>query len=315
MRGTEGHSVDVLYLDFSKAFDKVPHARLIDKLAAVGIGGNVLRWIQAWLSDRKQRVVLNGEASAWLPVLSGVPQGSVLGPLLFLVFINDIDGALDLTSSVIFKFADDSKVLHVVENEEDQKRLQQEIDNLCKWSEDWQMLFNAGKCKVLHFGKKNPRYSYTMGGYAPAGTVLVSDVEEKDVGVLVHQSLKPSKQCAKAAGKAKQVLGQMARAVTYRGKNTWLRLYKIYVRPHLEYAVQAWAPWADADKQLLEDVQKQALRMTSGLVSRGYEEQLREVGLTTLEARRERYDPGVEISASRAGCRSCSAFPFEERSD
>ena len=152
------------------------------------------------------------------------------------------------------------------------------------------MLFNAGKCKVLHFGKKNPRYSYTMGGYAPAGTVLISDVEEKDVGVLVHQSLKPSKQCAKAAGKAKQVLGQMARAVTYRDKNTWLRLYKIYVRPHLEYAVQAWAPWADADKQLLEDVQKQALRMTSGLVSRDYEEQLREVGLTTLEARRERGD-------------------------
>ena len=124
-----------------------------------------MQWIKTWLTDRKQRVVLNGCASEWLPVLSGVPQGSVLGPLLFLVFINDIDGALDLTSSVIFKFADDSKVLRKVEDEEDQRRLQEEINNLCKWSEDWQMLFNAEKCKVLHFGKNNPGYSYTMGGY------------------------------------------------------------------------------------------------------------------------------------------------------
>ena len=286
----EGHSVDVLYLDFSKAFDKVPHARLIDKLAAVGIGGQVLQWIKTWLTDRKQRVVLNGCASEWLPVLSGVPQGSVLGPLLFLVFINDIDGALDLTSSVIFKFADDSKVLRKVEDEEDQRRLQEEINNLCKWSEDWQMLFNAEKCKVLHFGKNNPGYSYTMGGYAPAGTVLASDTEEKDVGVLIHQSLKPSRQCAKAASKANQVLGQMSRAVTYRNKYTWLKLYKLYVRHHLEYSVQAWSPWAEADKELLESVQRRVLRMTTGLASRDYEEQLREVGLTTLEARRQRGD-------------------------
>ena len=286
----EGHSVDVLYLDFSKAFDKVPHARLIDKLASVGIGGPVLQWIRAWLTGRMQRVVLNGSASEWLPVLSGVPQGSVLGPLLFLVFINDIDGALDLTTSVIFKFADDSKVLHKVESEEDRKQLQEEIDNLCKWSEDWQMLFNAGKCKVLHFGRNNPRFCYTMGGYAPAGTVITSDTEEKDIGVLIHESLKPSKQCAKAASKGHQVLGQMYRAVTYRDRDNWLKLYKLYIRPHLENSVQSWSPWLDADKLLLENVQKRALRLTSGLSSRCYEEQLKEVGLTTLEARRERGD-------------------------
>ena len=286
----EGHSVDVLYLDFSKAFDKVPHARLIDKLNAVGIGGRVLQWIRAWLSDRKQRVVLNGHASEWLPVLSGVPQGSVLGPLLFLVFINDIDGALDLTTSVIFKFADDSKVLRRVESEEDRIALQVEIDHLCKWSEDWQMIFNAEKCKVIHFGKNNPRFNYTMGGYAPAGTVLLSDTEEKDLGVIVHETLKPAKQCAKAAGKANQVLGQMARSLTYRDKYTWLRLYKMYVRQHLENAVQSWSPWTDADKEVLENVQRRALRMTTGLASREYEEQLREVGLTTLEDRRERGD-------------------------
>ena len=286
----EGNSVDVVYLDFSKAFDKVPHARLLDKLAAAGIGGKVLAWIKAWLSGRKQRVVLNGHASDWLPVLSGVPQGSVLGPLLFVVFINDIDSALNLDLSTIFKFADDTKVLRVVNNDDDRAGFQQDIDSLFAWSQEWQMLFNADKCKVLHFGKNNQGFSYTMGGYAPAGTVLATDVQEKDVGVEIHQSLKPSAQVAKAAAKANQVLGQMARAVTLRDTVTWPRLYKTYVRPHLEYAVQAWSPWTQADKEALEKVQERALRYMSGCKGSSYQERLAVAKLTTLEARRERGD-------------------------
>ena len=286
----EGHSVDVVYLDFSKAFDKVPHARLMDKLAACGVGGKFLGWIKAWLSNRKQRVVLNGHTSEWLPVLSGVPQGSVLGPLLFLVFINDIDKALNLNYSSIFKFADDTKVLRVVNNDADRASFQQDIDSLFAWSQEWQMLFNADKCKVIHFGGKNPEFSYTMGGYAPAGTVLESAEYEKDVGVIVHASLKPSAQVAKAAAKANQVLGQMARAVTLRDKVTWPRLYKTYVRPHLEYAVQSWNPWTQADKEVLEKVQERALRYMNGSEGSTYEERLATAKLTTLEARRERGD-------------------------
>ena len=286
----EGHSVDVVYLDFSKAFDKVPHARLIAKLAACGVGGKLLEWIRAWLSDRQQRVVLNGHASDWLPVLSGVPQGSVLGPLLFLVYINDLDKALNLTKSSIFKFADDTKVLRVVNNEEDRDSFQDDIDSLFAWSQEWQMLFNADKCKVIHFGRRNLRFSYTMDGYAPAGTVLEETAKEKDVGVMVHESLKPSTQVAKAAAKANQVLGQMARAVTLRDKVTWPRLYKIYVRPHLEYAVQSWSPWTQADKEVLEKVQERALRYMSGCEGSTYEARLAAANLTTLEARRERGD-------------------------
>ena len=286
----EGHSVDVVYLDFSKAFDKVPHARLLEKLSACGVGGNVLRWIRAWLSGRKQRVVLNGHASDWLPVLSGVPQGSVLGPLLFLVYINDIDKALNPDGTHIFKFADDTKVFRVVDNENDQKEFQQDIDGLFAWSQEWQMLFNADKCKMIHFGKNNRHFSYTMGGHAPAGTVLAADTHEKDVGVIVHESLKPSTQVAKAASKAKQVLGQMTRAVTLRDKVTWPRLYKTYVRPHLEYAVQAWRPWTEDDKATLEKVQEQALRYMTGCEGMSYEQRLAAVKLTTLEARRERGD-------------------------
>ena len=285
----DGHSVDVVYLDFSKAFDKVPHARLVEKLAACGIGGKLLEWVKAWLSGRKQRVVLNGHASEWLPVLSGVPQGSVLGPLLFIVFINDIDKALNPDTS-IFKFADDTKVFRVVNTDEERAELQRDIDNLLAWSDKWQMLFNADKCKIMHFGKNNQRFSYTMGGYAPAGSVLEASAQEKDVGVIVHESLKPSTQVAKAAAKANQVLGQMARAVTLRDRVTWPRLYKTYVRPHLEYAVQSWKPWTQADKEVLEKVQERALRYMSGCEGSSYEKRLVAAKLTTLEARRERGD-------------------------
>jgi hypothetical protein len=176
----------------------------------------------------------------------------------------------------------------VVENDNDREKLQKDLDRLVEWSGEWQMLFNSGKCKVIHFGRRNNEYSYTMGGYAPAGSVLES-VVEKD-GVMVHNSLKPSAQCAKAAKKANQLLGQMAWAFHYRDKVTWVRLYKTYVRCHLEYSVQAWCPWTQKDKDVLESVQRRAVRMISGLQSKEYLDRLKEVGLTTLEARRDRGD-------------------------
>ena len=160
----EGKAVDVLYLDFAKAFDKVPHLRLLQKCQGLGVGGKVLEWIRAWLGDRQQRVVLNGEKSEWAEVLSGVPQGSVLGPTLFLIFINDIDRAVDLTSSMLLKFADDTKMARVVESSEQQREFQSNIDRLEQWSDDWQMLFNSGKCHILHLGFNNSKHEYRMGG-------------------------------------------------------------------------------------------------------------------------------------------------------
>ena len=286
----EGHSVDVLYLDFSKAFDKVPHARLMSKLDSVGVRGRVHQWIFNWLSGRKQRVVLNGVMSDWMPVLSGVPQGSVLGPVLFLVYINDIDEAVDTAITYISKFADDSKVARVVDSEIDHVNLQNDINSLVAWSERWQMSFNATKCKVIHFGRNNPRHKYFMGGYAPAGTILESVQQEKDLGVLVHESLKPSAQCSKAAAKGTQVLGQMSRAVTLRDSHTWPRLYTTYIRPHLEYAVQAWNPWLDCDKAVLEKVQEKALKRVAGTAGMTYDQRLESLNLTSLEARRHRGD-------------------------
>ena len=214
-----------------------------------------------------------------------MPQGSVLGPTLFLIFINDIDQAVEVTSSVLLKFADDTKVGRVVEDQEQRDELQSTIERLVDWSTEWQMLFNPSKCHILHLGAGNARYEYTMGG-----TKLEAVEYEKDVGVLVHQSLKPSMQCARAAGRANAILGQLSRAITYRDKDTFLKLYKVYVRPHLEYAAVAWSPWSVGDKEVLERVQRRAVGMVTNWRGRTYEDRLSEVGMTSLEDRRLRGD-------------------------
>ena len=286
----QGECVDILYLDFSKAFDKVSHIKLSALLNAHGICGKIKDWIDTWLSERRQRVVLNGNSSEWLPVTSGVPQGSVLGPTLFVIFINLLDTYLSDYPVIVSKFADDSKVGMVVNDEADAVILQKVVNLLCTWSDDFSMEFNAKKCKVMHLGRKNITSTYTMNGYAPAGTVLQQTEEEKDVGVLISNSLKPAAQCRAAARKAHQLVGQAARAFSYRDKNNWIRIYKTYIRPHLEYVVQVWSPWHQKDIDALEDIQKRVLRMTSGLSSTLYHEQLKELGMMSLFERRKRGD-------------------------
>ena len=279
-----GANVDVFYLDFAKAFDKVPHQRLLAKLRGHGITGLITGWIENWLSDRLQRVVLNGCFSSWLPVTSGVPQGSVLGPILFIIYINDIDLAVATSSIFLFKFADDTKGIKEIKGESCARELQEALNNLFAWSEEWQMLFNADKCHIIHLGRTNPNFPYSING---TGLVVVE--EEKDLGVLIHKSCTPSSQVAKAAKKANSVLGQLMRAVSYRDRFTYIRLYKEFVRPHLEYAVQTWCPWLQRDIDLLEDVQKRAVRAVSG-INGSYAEKLSTLNLPSLTARRERGD-------------------------
>jgi len=280
----EGRPVDVIFLDFAKAFDKVPKERLLQKLRAHGVQGNILRWIRNWLTGRRQRVVLNGKCSDWTDVLSGVPQGSVLGPILFLIFINDLDAATAVIR-VMKKFADDTKLGHTVSSDVERGELQEALDNLCRWADLWGMQFNIKKCKVMHVGHNNRRYQYTMGG-----EMLEVTEEERDIGVNMTSSLKPSQQCKKAARTAQTVLSQLARAFHYRDRHVFLRLYIQYVRPHLEYAVSAWAPWYETDKECLEKVQRRAVKMITGLKATSYEEKLKELGITTLEERRKYLD-------------------------
>ena len=169
-----GVPMDIVYLDFSKAFDKVPRLRLLEKIKAHSINGRLLKWIENWLTNRQQRVVLNGSYSEWSKVESGVPQGSVLGPLAFVIFINDLDDCIKQLT-IVNKFADDTKLGHRIESDQDRETLQRCIDNLLIWAEDWCMEFNVKKCKVMHVGRNNPNCEYIM-----AGTVLLTVSKERD---------------------------------------------------------------------------------------------------------------------------------------
>jgi len=204
------------------------------KINSLGIVGDVYNWIKNWLEDREQRVVLLGCNSEWIRVKSGVPQGSVLGPLLCLIYINDIN---DSVSSNLLKFADDTKVFRIVSTPNDIDKLQYDLMNLCKWSDDWMMLFNADKCKVMHFG-----YNNTEADYKIYDKNLDVTKEERDLGIIIQNDLKCRLQCIKAVNTANIVLGMIRRSFVCKDREIILQLYKSLVRPHLEYCVQAWRP-------------------------------------------------------------------------
>ena len=184
-----GNNTGKAYLDFAKAFDKVPHARLLVKLKALGVNDQVSSWMEAWLTDRRQRVGVSGETSVWSAVSSGVPQGSILGPLLFIVYINDLDEKI---TSTVLKFADDTKI-----SSNRQQELQRDLDTAVEWPHTWQMQFNTSKCKVMHVGHPNERVIYSMGNHR-----LEEVEEENDLGVLIHRTLSVSNNCAVAVKKA-----------------------------------------------------------------------------------------------------------------
>ena len=226
----ESKAVDIIYLDFQKAFDKVPHKRLMTKLKIHGIQGDVLNWMESWLKNRKQRVVINGKAFEWTNVISGVPQGSVLGPVLFLVYINDIDEGI---TGIISKFADDTKIANTVVSNAQVVEMQKNLDKLSAWGKKWQMSFNVEKCKVLHIGYRNGKAKYIMND-----TQLKSVDRETDLGVLISNNLKPCQQCSEVVKRANKIIGLIGRSFQYKSKDTILTLYNSLVRPLLEYCVQ-----------------------------------------------------------------------------
>ena len=154
----QGDSVDVIFLDFQKAFDKVQKKRLLQKLSAYEIRGKVLEWIADFLSDRKMQIMVRSEYSKWFDVISGVLQGSVLGPILFLIYVNDIP---ETVNSNVKMFANDTKIFRTLKNKSDCEILQANLDNLIDWSNRWYLTFNTSKCKRMHIGKDNKKFEYT----------------------------------------------------------------------------------------------------------------------------------------------------------
>ena len=278
----DGVPVDVAYLDFRKAFDTVPHKRLLHKLHAYGIRGKLLLWIEAFLTDRRQRIVVQGSSSDWAPVNSGIPQGSVLGPTLFLIYVNDVPNELQ---GEVKMFADDIKMYRRVPRPSTPLTFQADLRSLEEWSKKWLLHFNVGKCKIMHLGAANTHAPYFLNG-----TQLAEVSQEKDLGVVVDQDLKFHHQTAAAIAKGSQMLAVVKRSFAHISVFTLPLIYKTLVRPHLEYCNVVWGPFGKLDQRRLERVQRRATKLVKSLRSKPYEDRLRALKLPSLYYRRRRGD-------------------------
>ena len=274
---------DTIVMDFSKAFDKVAHNRLIFKLERIGVDVQACRWIRSFLSDRSQKVVIDGEESDPAPVTSGVPQGSVLGPILFLIFIDDMP--LYTSHSQVRLFADDTIVYLTVTGYEDGQKLQEDLRALERWENEWQMQFHPEKCNVLRITKKNSKviFPYTLHGHT-----LEEVSSAKYLGVTISNDMTWNKHTDGAAAKANSKLGFIKRNLKTKDPKMKEKAYASIVRPTLEYCSTVWDPHSKQQANTIERVQRRAARWVTGRYhnTSSVSNMLAELGWRSLSQRR-----------------------------
>ena len=278
--------VDAAYLDFRKAFDSVPHKRLLAKLYGYGVRGKALQWITSFLKNRSQYVNVNNNLSKKVDVTSGVPQGSVLGPSLFIYFINDLP---DVTSCLIKIFADDTKAYLPIRSTEDQEKLQFSIDKLVEWTDKWLIKFNSDKCKILHLGKNNPKYKYHIKEGENISD-LTETLCEKDLGIFIDPKLDFNDHITTTIKKARRLNGMLLRNISMKNKSIMVPLFVAIIRPVLEYGVAVWCPHWKKDRKKIEQIQQQYTKRIDGMHKLSYTERLTILRLPSLEYRRFRGD-------------------------
>ena len=251
-----------MYLDFKKAFGSVPHKRLVKKLEGYGIKGSLLLWLKDFVKQREQKVAINGNLSKWTDLLSGIPEGSILGQILFILYINDLSGVV---GSVCKLFADDCKPYRNIASEVDQKELQEDIELLCKWSQDWLLGFNIKKCKMVSFGYVQFEYEYRMSDTQNNLHELSTEGSESDLGILFKKNLKFDEHINNTVKKVNRIIGLIKGKFTYKDKDLFLTIYKSLARYYLDYGNLVFYPTTKKYKQLLENAQRRATRLVPEL--------------------------------------------------
>ena len=282
-----GKEICALFFDLRKAFDSVPHRLLLDKLKISGLNEHLIKWSFSYLYSREQYVVLNGAESSKIPVLSGVPQGSVLGPLLFLAYINDSTlEPLDHDTHITL-YADDILLYRTITAPSDYEILQNDINTLSNWVSNNNLTLNPSKCKYLVISKLR-KHSVEVPVLTLNNEVLEKVSSFKYLGINITDDLSWSTHISVIARKARKVLGLL-----YRQFSAWsppevlLQLYKSLVRPHLEYASQVWNPHLIKDIDQLESIQKFALKVCFKQWDSSYSDLLQSSNLPTLSHRRK----------------------------
>ena len=253
---------DVTLLDFAKAFDSVPHQRLLAKLRYYGIENSICQWIHTWLTQRSQQVVLDGAFSEPVSVQSGVPQGTVLGPLMFLLYINDITRHIE---SPLRLFADDCILYKTIKTPEDATKLQQDLDLLHEWAVKWQLRFNVTKCTIMRFTRS---LSPIIFNYKLNGNNLNTSSEHSYLGVTLDSKLSWSSHINNTAAKANRTLSSLKHNLSKCSSSVKESAYLAIVRPSLEYASVVWDPYHNSKIEHLEKVQRRAARWVVNNFSR-----------------------------------------------
>ena len=276
--------IDTILLDFSKAFDKVHHLSLLKKLNYFGISGSLHHWIQDFLLGREQTVIINGSKSAPIKVNSGVPQGTVLGPLLFLIYINDLPNNIS-TGTKVRLFADDCIIYRTIKSEQDSKILQKDLDELIKWETNWSMSFHPEKCQLLRVTKKKKQIN---SKYFIHGKELTQTKDAKYLGVIINEKLSWNPHVNEVIKKSNKTLGFIKRNLYKCNKDIKLKCYLTLVRPVLEYASSVWDPSTKENIDKLEQIQKRAARFITGEYSKltRITPLVKSLNLETLEDRR-----------------------------
>jgi len=300
--------VDITYIDLSKAFDSVVHSKLISKLSSFGIQGSLLSWINNYLSDRRQTTAIENYFSTVTPILSGVPQGSVLGPLLFNIFINDLPFYImehhGLSSPPLRLFADDIKTYRTVNCLQDALTLQSFLNSISAWCKDSQLKINVQKCFVLHLGPSNNHFVYGFDGVIIPTTELM-----KDLGVYIEPNLSFSRHIAIMCAKARVRCSLFFKCFISRDIFTMKLFYVTYVRPLLEFASPIWNPLSHSHINAIESVQRYFTNKVPTCTFLPYNRRLDILNLDSLQKRREVADL-ICIFSILNGSTNTTLYPY-----